>query len=86
MKWNEERSHSSTTQRGFGSVVVFTMAKPANGVGICLSPFFDAHEQDPPQAKEDGPPHPYSLLPVSHEQTIHREKHLFFSFNLIEVT
>lgn len=66
------------------------MAKTANGVCVSIfpSPSFDTHEQGPPRAKKHGPrprPRPYSLLLMSHEQTIHREKLLFF-FNLIEVT
>lgn len=73
--------------KGFGSTVVFTMAKTAHKQGLPthLSPFSAAHEQEPPHAKERTPPHPYSPLSVSHEQTIHTET-LLFLFNLIEVT
>lgn len=73
----------STKQTGFGSVE----AKAASGVSVSVSPFLssDTHEQGPPHAKEHSPPHPYSPMSMSHEQTIHREKLLFF-FNLIEVT
>lgn len=69
-----------TKQEEFGSVVVFTVAK--TDTGVCTSAFpapsLDTLEQGPPHVKVHSPPHIYSLLSVSHEQIIHREKLLFF--------